>query len=80
MRTHKRQQLLLSLCSLAADFGEPGRDDNECPHAFAERFLGSSEDMLARNRDHCEIDGIRDLGHRGVAANACDREPLGFTG
>ena len=52
---------------------KPGRDDDERPHAVAERVLGGGEHVLARDRDHREVDRIRDLRHRRVAANARDR-------
>ena len=51
VRTHKRQQLLLSLvllrCRLSAN---PAEMTTSARTPSAERFLGSSEDMLARNR------------------------------
>ena len=77
MGAHERQQLLLSLCSLAPDLGEPGRDHDERPHAVAESFLRRTQHVLARHRDHRQIDGVRDLRHRGVATDARHRGTLG---
>ena len=76
VRAHERKQPLLPLDTFAADLGEAGRDDYERADAAAKRILGGREHVLSRNRDHGQVDGIRDLRHRRIAAHASDRRTL----
>ena len=69
----EREELLLPLQPLAADLGEPGRDDDESTDALAQRLLRGSEDRRAGRRDHREIDRVRDLLDRAVGSHAGDR-------
>ena len=76
VRADEREQLLLPLGALAADLREAGRDDDERAHAAAQRVLGGGEHVLARDGDHGQVDGIRDLRHGRVAADAGDGRAL----
>ena len=51
VRADEREQPLLPLDALAADLGEPGRDDDERADAAAQRVLGGGEHVLARERE-----------------------------
>jgi hypothetical protein len=71
--SHEREQPLLSLGPLRADLGEPGRDHAQRSQAPSQRALGRLDHALRGQRDHREVDRIRDGGDRRVGAHARDR-------
>ena len=72
MRTDEREQPLLARATFLAGLGEAGGDDAERADTLAQRRLGRVEHLSARHADHGELDLIRNLLDRGVAAYAGD--------
>ena len=73
VRPDEREQLLLALDAFGADLGEAGGDDAQGAHALAQGRLRRLEHVLARNADDRQVDRIRDLLDRAVAADPGDR-------
>ena len=70
MGTNEGEQLLLALDAFAPHLGEACRDDHERAHALAQRLLGGFEHRGRRQRDHGEVDLVRDLFDRAIGADA----------
>ena len=70
--TNQLEELLLPLRSLGADLGEPGRDHTKRLDAALNNAFGGGEHMLHRQADHGQVDELRQLLDRPVAAYAAD--------
>ena len=73
VRTHERQQLLLTHTSLGTVLGKAGRDDADRADARAQRRFGRGQDVLARDADDDELEVVRDLLDGRIRAHAADR-------
>ena len=75
MGADESEQLTLPLVAGGADLGEPGGNDDQRAYALAERRLGCVECGGRRNADDGQVDRVRHVSDRRVAANAADGLP-----
>jgi hypothetical protein len=72
VRADELEQLLLPAGAFGADFGEAGRDHAERANARPECVARRSEHAVAGDADDDEVDGLRELLHGAIRADAGD--------
>src|SRR3990172_1589488 len=77
----KGEQAGFPLDARSADLAETGSDHDEALHTLLPAFLGGLHREIRGDRDHREVDGVRDVPEARIGADAVDaRRPWVYWG